>query len=264
LPVSPATESDTPYDATEAARRLWRRCRAVAGTHAERYLQARGLLQCRFAALRFHPELRYREGSTVRRFPALVAAVTGDGGRIFGVQRTWLDPRRPAKAAVAVPRKALGRIHGLAVRFGAPADDAPLVVGEGIETVLSLVTAVPEIRAAAALSAGSLGAFAPPPGVVRLVIARDNDEDGALAAERLAMRCARLGIAATVVVPVGNDFNDDLVDLGAAALRARLAPLFRCRACTPGSQAGAGGPRSGGGGEERRVGRADPRRGGRS
>ncbi len=145
----------------------------------------------------------------------------------------------------AVPRKALGRIHGLAVRFGAPSDDAALVVGEGIETVLSLVTAVPEIRAAAALSAGSLGAFAPPPRVAHLVIARDNDEDGALAAERLAMRCARLGITATVVVPVGNDFNDDLVDLGAPALRARLAPLFRCAR----------------GGEEREVGRADPRRG---
>ena len=266
LPPVAASASGEPYDATEAARRLWRRCRAVAGTHAERYLQARGLLQCRFPALRFHPALRYRQGSTVRRFPALVAAVTGDaddenGGRIFGVQRTWLDPRRPAKAGVAVPRKALGRIHGLAVRFGAPADDAPLVVGEGIETVLSLVTAVPEIRAAAALSAGSLGAFAPPPGTARLVIARDNDEDGALAAERLAMRCARLGIATTVVVPVGNDFNDDLVDLGAAALRARLAPLFRCAACTPGSQAGAAGPRFGGGGEERGVGRADKKRG---
>ena len=240
--------SDAPYDATEAARRLWRRCRAVAGTHAERYLQARGLLQCRFAALRFHPELRYREGSAVRRFPALVAAVTaspsdGNGGAITGVQRTWLDPRRPAKAGVAAPRKALGRIHGLAVRFGAPSDDAALVVGEGIETVLSLITAVPEIRAAAALSAGSLGAFAPPPGIARLVIARDNDEDGALAAERLARRCAQLGIAATIVVPVGNDFNDDLVDLGAVALRARFAPLFRCAACP--------GPRSGGGGEER-------------
>ena len=261
IPAAHPAVPDAPYDSTEAARRLWRRCRAVAGSHAERYLHARGLLQCRFAALRFHPALRFREGSTVRRFPALVAAVTGDaddenGGRIFGVQRTWLDPRRPAKAAVAVPRKALGRIHGLAVRFGAPADDAPLVVGEGIETVLSLVTALPEIRAAAALSAGSLGAFAPPPGVSRLVIARDNDEDGALAAERLARRCARLGIAATLVVPVGNDFNDDLVDLGAPALRARLAPLFRCAACPA--------PRSGGGGEERRVGRADPRRGGRS
>ena len=255
---------DEPYDATEAARRLWRRCRAVAGSHAERYLQARGLSRCRFAALRFHPELRYREGSTVRHLPALVAAVTGDDGRLRGVQRIWLDPRRPAKAGVAVPRKALGRIHGLAVRFGTPADDAALVVGEGIETVLSLVTAVPEIRAAAALSAGSLGAFAPPPGTARLVIARDNDEDGALAAERLAMRCARLGIAATVVVPVGNDFNDDLVDLGAPALRARLAPLFCAGARSFDSPGGSSGSRSGGGGEERGVGRADPRRGGRS
>ena len=219
-----------PYDATEAARRLWRRCRAVGGSHAERYLRARGLSRCRFAALRFHPALRYREGSSVRRLPALVAAVTGDGGAITGVQRTWLDPRSPAKAGVANPRKALGRVYGLAVRFGVPADDVALVVGEGIETVLSLVTAVPEITAAAALSAGSLGAFAPPPGIARLVIARDNDEDGALAAERLAMRCARLGIAATVVVPAGNDFNDDLVEFGAATLRTRFAPLFRCRA----------------------------------
>ncbi len=260
-----AAVSDAPYDATEAARRLWRRCRAIDGSHAERYLHARGLARCRFAALRFHPSLRYREGSAVRRFPALVAAVTGDpgsespgsgsraGGRLLGVHRTWLDPRRPAKAGVALPRKALGRIRGLAVRFGAPAGGlAPLVVGEGIETVLSLVTAVPEIRAAAALSAGSLGAFAPPPGTARLVIARDNDEDGALAAERLAWRCAQAGVAATVIVPVGNDFNDDLVDLGAAALCARFAPLFRAGAR----------PAVAGGKEKRGAGRADPRRGG--
>ena len=228
-----APGAEAPYDAAEAARRLWRRCRAIDdGSHAERYLHARGLSRCRFAALRYHPALRYREGATVRRLPALVAAVTGgdgdeNGNAITGVQRTWLDPRSPAKADVANPRKALGRVFGHAVRFGAPSDDAALVVGEGIETVLSLVAAVPEIRAAAALSAGSLGAFAPPPGVARLVIARDNDEDGALAAERLARRCARARVAATVIVPVGNDFNDDLVDLGAAALRARFAPLFR-------------------------------------
>ena len=134
-----------PTTETQAARRLWRRCRAVDGSHAERYLLARGLSRCRFAALRFHPALRYREGSSVRRFPALVAAVTAGDGRIFGVQRTWLDPRSPAKADVAAPRKALGRVYGLAVRFGVPSDDAALVVGEGIETVLSLVTAVPEI-----------------------------------------------------------------------------------------------------------------------
>ena len=145
-----------------------------------------------------------------------------------------------SKAGVASPRKALGRIFGHAVRFGSiPADGlASLVVGEGIETVLSVVTAVPEITAAAALSAGSLGAFAPPAGVARIVVARDNDPDGALAAERLARRCARAGVAATVIVPEGNDFNDDLVDFGAPALRARLTPLIRF--------AGSGEERSGG------------------
>ncbi len=270
LPPAPAPVAETapgaeePYDATEAARRLWRRCHAIAGSHGERYLRARGLSRCRFAALRFHPALRYREGAEVRRYPALVAAVTGSDGAITGVQRTWLDPRGPAKAGVASPRKALGRVYGLAVRFGAvsPDDGAALVVGEGIETVLSLVTAVPEIRAAAALSAGSLGAFAPPPGVARLVIARDNDENGALAAERLARRCARAGVAATVIVPVGNDFNDDLVDFGAAALRARFAPLFRPAACVAGSQVAWPGFRSGGGREEPQVGQADRERGG--
>ena len=270
LPPAPAPVAEAapgaeePYDATEAARRLWGRCHAIAGSHGERYLHARGLSRCRFAALRFHPALRYREGTTVRRLPALVAAVTGSDGAITGVQRTWLDARLPAKAGVAAPRKALGRIHGLAVHFGAvsPDDGAALVVGEGIETVLSLVTAVPEIRAAAALSAGSLGAFAPPPGLGRLVIARDNDEDGALAAERLARRCARAGVAATVIVPVGNDFNDDLVELGAAALRARLAPLFRPAAYVTGPQAAWPGFRSGGGREEPQVGQADRERGG--
>ena len=101
------------------------------------------------------------------------------------------------------------------------------MVGEGIETVLSLLTAVPDTIAAAALSAGSLGAFAPPAGVSRLVIARDNDPDGERAAERLALRCARAGVAALTVVPEGGDFNDDLVSLGADALRARLGALLR-------------------------------------
>ncbi len=228
LPASPAAGDTGDYDATEAARRLWRLCRPVDGTHAEAYLRARGLARCRFPALRFHPELRYREGSVTHRLPALVAAVTDDDGALQGVHRTWLDPRRPAKAEVASPRKALGRIYGLAVRFGAHADRvAPLLVGEGIETVLSLVTAVPDITAAAALSAGSLGSFSLPPGCSGLVIARDNDPEGERAAERLARRCARAGVAATVIVPDGGDFNDDIASLGADVFAARFGPIFR-------------------------------------
>ena len=226
LPPAPLDGGSDSYDRTEAARRLWQRCRAIDGTHAEAYLRARHIHRCRFPALRFHPTLFYRDGGGMHRLPALVAAVTGADGCVTGVHRTWLDPSRPAKAPVARPRKALGRVHGLAVRFGDPAPPT-LLVGEGIETVLSLVTAMPDTVAAAALSAGSLGAFAPPPGTARLVVARDNDPDGERAAERLARRCARAGVAAHVLVPDGEDFNDDLLALGSAALATRLAPLFR-------------------------------------
>ena len=201
-PVSPpAGGGAVPRDTASAARRLWRRCRPIQNTHAERYLRARGLARCRFAVLRFHPALRYREGDTLLRLPALVAAVTGDDGAVLGIQRTWLDPERPVKADVAAPRKALGRVFGRAVRFdpdpgpgpGPGAPDRTLLVGEGVETVLSLLCAAPEITAAAALSAGSLGAFAPPPGVTHLLIARDNDCAGGARGEppRPALRAGR-------------------------------------------------------------------------
>ena len=141
--------------------------------------------------------------------------------------RTWLHPGRPAKAPVAQPRKALGRVHGRAVRFGAPAGNgATLLVGEGIETVLSLAAAVPGVHAAAALSAGSLAAFVPPPGVAHLLIACDRDAAGRRAAAGLEARAMAQGIAATVLVPAHGDFNDDLAALGPRALAARLAPLL--------------------------------------
>ena len=237
MPAMPSLSCPDTYDRTEAARRLWRRCRSIEGTHAEAYLRARAIHRCRFPALRFHPGLFYRDGDGVRRLPALVAAVTGAAGEqpgpgerpghgaIAGVQRSWLDPDRPAKAPVSRPRKALGRIHGLAVRFGDPVAGT-LLVGEGIETVLSIVTAVPGIPAAAALSAGSLGAFTPPLGVSCLLVARDNDDGGAHAAARLQRRCRDCGISVVVLMPERLDFNDDLVAIGTHAVAARIAPVI--------------------------------------
>ena len=256
LPAAPAAGSADTYDPSEAARRLWQRCRVIDGTHAEAYLRARAIHRCRFSALRFHPALFYRDGGGVRRLPAFVAAVTANTGErpgpgeypgpgehpgpeehsgpgerpehaaIVGVHRTWLDPRQPAKAAVSFPRKTLGRVHGHAVRFGAT-DAGTLLVGEGIETVLSMVTAVPAITAAAALSAGGLGAFTPPAGIARLVVARDNDAAGESAALRLRRRCTAMGVDCAVVVSQAGDFNEDLVTLGPHALAARIAPLIR-------------------------------------
>ena len=252
--AAPRKSDHDTYDRTAAARNLWDRCGPIDATHGEAYLRARGIHRCRFPALRFHPSLPYRpDAGGWRRFPALVAAVTADDGELAGVHRTWLDARRPAKAPVSRPRKALGRIHGLAVRFGDSGSASTLLVGEGIETVLSLVTVLPPLRgaplrgaslpgaplrgavpddavlpdavAAAALSAGSLGAFVPPKNVTRLIIAQDRDDQGERASLRLQLRCTRLGIATAVLLPAGNDFNEDLTALGPESLSERLAPL---------------------------------------
>ena len=239
-PVSPASSGPGTYDRTEAARNLWARCQPIEGTHAELYLKARGIRRCRFPALRFHPSLPYRlDSGGWRRYPALVAAVAGDDGEVQGVHRSWLDHRRPAKANVAAPRKSLGRIHGFAVRFGEPAAASTLLVGEGIETVLSLVTVLPHgalrtavpsgMFAAAALSAGGLGTFVPPLMTARLIVAQDRDEEGERAARRLQLRCTRLGIASTVLLPAASDFNEDLVELGPEHLAGKLAPLVAQR-----------------------------------
>ena len=214
------------YDREEAARRLWRRCRSIDGTHGEAYLHARAIGLCRFPALRFHPDLIHRGDDGIHRLPALVAAVTGANGAIEGVQRTWLDPKRPEKANLARQRKALGRVHGRAVRFCGTASGATLLAGEGIETVLSVVTAVPGIHAAAALSAGSLGAFEPPQDLALLVISSDNDVERGHAANRLQRRCGEHGIPSIVIVPERSDFNDDLLSVGADTLAARIAPLI--------------------------------------
>ena len=80
MPAVPAGGEAGAYDRIEAARRLWRACRAIDGTHAEDYLQARAIHRCRFPALRFHPALNYRDRRGFRRLPALVAVIVPERG----------------------------------------------------------------------------------------------------------------------------------------------------------------------------------------
>ena len=98
-----------------------------------------------------------------------------------------------------------------------------LVVGEGIETMLSLVEAIPGLPVWAALSTRHLGAVLLPEGVQRLYIAIDRDPAGQRAAERLSARAAEVGIAVRVLEPRLGDFNDDLRADGKDALRQHLA-----------------------------------------
>ena len=182
-------------------------------------------------SLRFHPSVWYRESEAHPReaWPALLAAVTDHDGTITGIQRSWLDRTGTAKAPIADPRRALGRLLGNGVRFGSASEPAPaqagvIAAGEGVETMLALASVLPSLPLIAALSANHLAALAFAPSWRRLYVARDNDVAGRHAATRLHERGQAAGIEVRDLVPVHEDFNADLCALGPAALLAHLAP----------------------------------------
>ena len=220
---SPA-KTKAPGGTPEAAARLFAASAPIAGTLAETYLRPRGItLGGQTSALRFHPQCWHRDEGQTKSVPrpALIAAVTDRAGLCQGVHRTWLAPDGQGKAAVETQRRAMGHLLGNAVRL-APCDDI-LVVGEGIETMLSVREAAPGLPVWAALSSGHLGAVLLPEGLRRLYIAIDRDPAGQRAAERLSARATELGIAVRVFEPRLGDFNDDLRADGPAVLRRHLA-----------------------------------------
>ncbi len=209
-------------DTVALARKIWAASKPIAGTPAEAYLRARKITaDVHGAPLRYHPVLLYRDpSSSPRRLPALVAGVTDNSGKIMGIHRTFLDPARNAKADVVSPRRSLGAILGNGVCFGAI--DAFAIIGEGIETVLSLKSALPEFAIVAALSAAHLAAWEVPESLRRLIIAADNDPAGRRASSKLAERAKVAGIEVKTLVSRSKDFNDDLRNISLEGFTRRL------------------------------------------
>lgn len=199
--VQPAQE-----DRVARARRIWAEGRAITGTVAERYLRGRAIAldAARSAALRFHPRMTSLD-DCVRR-PALLAALTDDEGAVQGVQATLLSAHGAAKAALATPRRVIGRLMGGSVRLQQAG--STLVVAEGVETALSASAAL-GLPAWSALTAGNLAAFEPPLQVSRLVIAPDSDAAGRQAAALLQARLAQTIEVDFAWPPEGfKDWND--------------------------------------------------------
>jgi hypothetical protein len=231
LPQSPpdlARPAPAPTGSPEPARRLFAMSRPLRGTIAEKYLRKRGITALHeTAALRFHPRCYYRPDADAPTevWPALIAAVTDLAGTLTGAHRTWLDPWGNNKAPVDRPRRAMGHLLGHGVRFGSATD--VMAAGEGIETMLSLRSALPHLPIVAALSANHLAAMLFPATLRRLYVARDDDPAGDLAMATLTDRARSAGIEAIPLSPVLGDFNEDLRQLGVdelgAALRVQLA-----------------------------------------
>lgn len=143
------------------AYRIWGRGVPIAGTPAEAYLVGRGLdPRPTPAVLRYVADQDYwppqREGEALSERrplfagPAMLAAITGADGRFAGVHMTWIDAARPgSKREIADPatgellaaKKVRGTLRRASIKLLDPPGAVRLVVGEGIETVLSVAAA---------------------------------------------------------------------------------------------------------------------------
>jgi putative DNA primase/helicase len=195
---------------------LWRETSPAAGTLVETYLAGRGLPGPIPATVRFHARamLAYPwnlEAGDVRTWPAMVALVQHANGTPRGLHVTALRPDGSGKADLRAPRRMLGDVAGGAVRLAPIGADQVLAVAEGVETALAFrqLTGTPTW---AALSAGGLRTFVPPPGIKRLIIAADADDhgEGLEAARALAERARSRTEVVIMPAPAGTDWNDQL------------------------------------------------------
>jgi hypothetical protein len=189
-------------------RLIWSQSRPIEGTHAERYLRARGIDAGSFSRLRFHGALRHPTGE---RLPALVGLVEHVHGPAVGLHRTYVDPRAPRKTTLAPDKAMLGDCKGGAVRLRGGQNG--LAVCEGIETSLSLAAGLGEEFAVwAALSRGGVAGLELPARSAFggcLLIGTDGDAPGRQAGAALADRATVLGWKVEIVAaPEGQDFND--------------------------------------------------------
>lgn len=236
-------KTPAPTGSPLAAKRLFSMALPIIGTLAESYFRRRGIGALHgTGSLRFHPRCYYRpdEHAPTETWPALIASVTDLDGHQTGAHRTWLDPRgfseaRLGKAPIDTPRRAMGDLLSNVVRFGGAGE--VMAAGEGIETMLSLRCALPDMPMVAALSAAHLAALAFPDTLRRLYIVRDDDPAGDGARDTLLERADRLGIDALPLSPILGDINEDLrfhgLDALRASVRVQLAPQDVARFLKP-------------------------------
>lgn len=198
------------YDAeqTAKARKLWETGKPIPGTGGEAYLRWRGItcalpVSLRWVADAFH-------GPSARWLSAMVADVSSGG-----VHRTFFEK---AGARLTTRAKMMqGPCSGGAVALSEP--QGPLVVCEGIETGLSLLSGLLDEPAEvwAALSTSGMRALELPPSPRRLILAADGDPAGIAAAKALGDRAYCLGWDVFLwPAPDGQDWNDVLQGKGAA------------------------------------------------
>lgn len=191
---------------------VWGETVEAAGTPVMTYLRGRGVLGPITETLRFHPAMPWgypEEGKPKPpTYPAMLAlASSPDGRHALGVHATALAPDGSRKADLTLAKRMFGKMTGAVVRLGAVAPGEDLAIAEGIETALSFRD-LNSMPCWAAMSAGGLRHFTPPPGIGRLFIAADGDKAGIEAGTALGERLSRRLPVTMLSAPEGQDWND--------------------------------------------------------
>lgn len=206
-----------PRDPRAALNRI-RKSLGPAGDTVQGYLAARGVRPT--AAIKESRQPYWHGGERLGEYDCMVTLIQSPDGKPQSYHLTYLSG--PAKAEVPAPRKMMkpvDTVTGGAVRLCPAAEE--MGIAEGIETALS-ATALFKVPTWAALTAGGMESFVPPPECKHLTIFADNDASytGHAAAYSLAKRLTRQGIECLVMIPDRGDWNDALLQKQNAESRA--------------------------------------------
>jgi hypothetical protein len=173
---------------TAWARRLWERGKSAPHSLVETYLRRRGIKLPIPPSLRWAPSCKH--GPTRSYLPAMLARVVNCDDELVAVHRTYLSRDGTNKAAIDkdCQRLSLGPTSGGVVRLAPYQSDRPLITGEGIETVLSLMQ-LRDLPGWAGVSSSILKSLVLPTFVRQVLIAVDHDRNGA--GERAARAAAQ-------------------------------------------------------------------------
>lgn len=212
MDLKAARESDAQREAYAAeqrakARRLWATCKPLQGTKGEAYLRGRGVTCALPPSLGWAGDAFH--GPSARWLTAMVGDVSTGG-----VHRTYFE--KTGERIGGQAKMMQGPCAGGSVALSDA--EGPLVVCEGIETGLSLLSGILAEPATvwAALSTSGMKALELPRNAGCLIVAADGDAPGHEAANFLAERADALGWKVSLLpAPHGRDWNDVLMQEGA-------------------------------------------------
>jgi hypothetical protein len=176
--VSPSITLRVPEDPArfEAARWMYDRLIPAAGTIVETYLRSRAITLPVPTVLRFGAA-PHRLGGL---FPAMAAPVVNVDGNQTGIHCSYLRADGDGKAdfnSSELQRECRGVIRGGSIRLAPHDPNRELIIGEGVETVLSAMELF-GLPGWSAVSAGGLKTIDLPAAVRGVLISADNDERG--------------------------------------------------------------------------------------